>query len=136
MRRAGSRCAYLLSAGLVGARVPLQLCAAGEDLAAERAAEALLVLLMTILDVFFQRRHTFVAAVAVRTGEQLGEVIRCVVLQFFMQQSEQRTSFCLQRKLSHFQRWMGRISVVPCSLSSCPTPSGVARRLGSSGASG
>lgn len=71
----------------------LQLGAAGEDVAAKRAAEALLVLLVTILDVFLQRRHTFVAAVAVRTGEQLGEVVRCVVLQFFMQQSEQTTSF-------------------------------------------
>lgn len=76
---------YLLFAGLVCGHVTLQLCAAAEGLTAERAAEALLVLLMSILDVFLQRRQAFVAAVAIRTGEQLGEVVRCVTPQLCTQ---------------------------------------------------
>lgn len=76
---------YLLFAGFVCCHVTLQLRAAAQGVAAERAAEALLVLLVPILDVFLQRRQAFVAALTVRTGEQLGEVVRCVTLQLCTQ---------------------------------------------------
>lgn len=68
---------YLLSAGFVRGHVTLQLRAVAEGVGAHRAGEALLVLLMAILDVFLQRRKPLVATVAVRAGEQLGEVVRC-----------------------------------------------------------
>lgn len=55
--------------------VTLQLRAVAEGVAAQRAGEALLVPLVPILDVLLQRRQPLVAAVAVRTGEQLGKVI-------------------------------------------------------------
>lgn len=86
------RGAYLLSAGFVGGHVTLQLSAVVEGIAAERAGEALLLLLMPIFDVFLQRGNPFVTAVAVRTGKQLGEVIRCVVQQVCMQQSVHQQS--------------------------------------------
>lgn len=56
--------------------VTLQLCAAAKGIGAQRAGEALLILLVAILDVFFQRRQPLVAALAVRAGEQLGKVVR------------------------------------------------------------
>ena len=68
---------YLVSCGFVRGHVTLQLRAVAEGVGAQRAGEALLVLLVTIFDVFLQRRQAFVAAVAVRTGEQLGKVVRC-----------------------------------------------------------
>lgn len=45
---------YLLFAGLVCGHVTLQLCAAAEGVAAERAAEALLAPLVPVLDVLLQ----------------------------------------------------------------------------------
>lgn len=48
-----------------------------EGVGTQLAGEALLVVLVAIFDVFLQRCQAFVAAVAVRTGEQLGEVVRC-----------------------------------------------------------
>lgn len=68
---------YLVSSGFVRGHVTLQLRAVAEGVGAQRTGEALLVLLVAVFDVFLQRRQTLVAAVAVRTGEQLGEVIRC-----------------------------------------------------------
>lgn len=68
---------YLVSGGFVRGHVTLQLCAVAESVGTQRAGEALLVLLVPIFDVFLQRRQPFVSAVTVRTGEQLGKVIRC-----------------------------------------------------------
>lgn len=68
--------AYLLSGGSVHGHVTLQLRAAAEGIGAQWAGEALLILLVAILDVFLQRRQPLVAALAVRAGEQLGEVVR------------------------------------------------------------
>lgn len=67
---------YLVSGGFVRGHVTLQLCAVAEGVGTQRTGEALLVLLVPIFDVFLQRCQTFVAAVAVRTREQLGEVVR------------------------------------------------------------
>lgn len=66
---------HLVSGGLVGCHVTLQLRAVAEGVGTQRAGEALVVLLMTVFDVFLQRRQTFIAAVTVRTCEQLGEVV-------------------------------------------------------------
>lgn len=66
---------YLLLAGFVCGHVTLQL----------RAAEALLVLLVPVLDVLLQRRQAFVAALTVGTGEQLGEVVSGGTLQLCTQ---------------------------------------------------
>lgn len=76
---------YLLFAGLVCGHVTLQLRAAAEGVAAERAAEALLAPLVPVLDVLLQGRQALVAALTVGTGEQLGEVVRCVALQLCTQ---------------------------------------------------
>lgn len=67
---------YLVSGRLVCGHVTIQLSAVAEGFGAQRAGEALLVPLVAILDVFLQRRQALVAAVAVRTREQLGEVVR------------------------------------------------------------
>lgn len=67
---------YLVSGGFVSGHVTLQLHAMAEGISTQWTAEALLVLLVPVFDVFLQRRQTFVAAVAVRTREQLGEVVR------------------------------------------------------------
>lgn len=131
---------YLLFAGLVCGHVTLQLCAAAEGLAAEQAAEALLVLLMSILDVFLQRRQAFVAAVAIRTGEQLCEVVRCVTPQLCTQSKTDAILFIFPRRGNQVDLWCSRQEAgersLPCSLSSGPSSSGVPRRLCSSGASG
>lgn len=66
---------YLVSGRLVCGHVTVQLSTVAESFSAQRAGEALLVLLVTVLDVFLQRRQALVAAVAVWTREQLGEVI-------------------------------------------------------------
>lgn len=66
---------YLVSGRLVRGHVTVQLSTVAEILGAQRAGVALLVLLVTVLDVFLQRRQALVAAVAVRTREQLGEVV-------------------------------------------------------------
>lgn len=57
--------------------VTLQLRAVAEGVGAQQAGEALLILLMAILDVFFQRCQTLVAALTVWAGEQLGKGVRC-----------------------------------------------------------
>lgn len=75
-QRGKGRRVYLLSVGFVRGHVTLQLRAAAEGVGAQRAGEALLVLLVAVLDVLLQRRQALVAAVAVPAGEQLGEVIR------------------------------------------------------------
>lgn len=85
---------YLLFAGFVCGQVTLQLRAAAQGVAAERAAEALLVLLVPIPDVFLQRRQAFVAALTERTGEQLGEVVRCVTLQLWTIKDRRRAFIC------------------------------------------
>lgn len=82
--------AYLLSRGFVHGHVTLQLRAAAKGIAAQQAAEALLILLMAILDVFFQRRQPLVTALAVRAGEQLGEVVRCGVQRVWRHRGSQR----------------------------------------------
>lgn len=66
---------YLVSGRLVRGHVTVQLSTVAESFGAQRAGEALLVLLVTVLDVFLQRRQALVAAVTVRTREQLGKVI-------------------------------------------------------------
>lgn len=53
----------------------IQLCTVGESVAAELAGEALLVLLMPILDVLLEGGQPLVAAVAVGASQQLGKVI-------------------------------------------------------------
>lgn len=73
----GPGVSHLVSGGLVRGHVTLQLRAVAEGVGTQRAAEDLLVLLVAIFDVFLQRRQALVAAVAVWTGEQLGEVVRC-----------------------------------------------------------
>lgn len=55
--------------------VPLQLSAVGEAVAALGAVEALLRLLVSVLDVLLQGAVTLVASCAVRAGEQLRERI-------------------------------------------------------------
>ena len=67
---------YLISAGLVCGHVALQLCAVREGVGAQRAWDALLVLLVAVLDVLLQGRQPLVAPVAVRAGQELGEVVR------------------------------------------------------------
>ena len=54
-----------------------QLRAVGEGVAAERAGEALLVLLVPVLDVLLEGGQPFVAPVTVGAGQQLGKVIWC-----------------------------------------------------------
>lgn len=56
--------------------VPLQLSAVCEAVAALGAVEALLGLLVPVLDVLLQGAVTLVATCAVRAGEQLGEGVR------------------------------------------------------------
>lgn len=51
--------------------VSVQLCAVGEGVAAQRAAEVVLALLVSVFNVFLQRGVTLVTARAVRTGEKL-----------------------------------------------------------------
>lgn len=53
----------------------IQLCAVGESVAADLAGKALLVLLVPVLDVLLEGSKPLVATVAVRAGQQLGEVI-------------------------------------------------------------
>lgn len=55
--------------------VALQLGALAEGVGAQRTSEGVLVLLVAILDVLLQGRQPFVAALAVRTREQLSEVV-------------------------------------------------------------
>lgn len=54
----------------------LQLGAVGEAVVAVGAAEALVGLLVAVLDVLLQRAVALVPTGAVRTGEQLGEGVR------------------------------------------------------------
>lgn len=53
----------------------LELGSICEGVAAQGAAEVVLVLLMAVLDVFLQRREALVASVTIRAGEQLGKSI-------------------------------------------------------------
>lgn len=129
---------YLLFAGFVCGHVTLQLRAAAQGLTAERAGQALLVLLVPILDVFLQRRQALVAALTVRTGEQLGKVVRRVTLQLCTQSKTEAilSSPSLPPSCSSSRRQGAGGGSLPCSLSSGPSSSGVPRRLCSSGASG
>lgn len=72
---------HLVSPALVHRHVPLQLSAVREAVAAFGAAEALLRLLVPILDVLLQGAVALVAPRAVRTGEQLGEGVRSAWLE-------------------------------------------------------
>lgn len=56
--------------------VTLQLRAEAKGVGAQQAGEALLAPLMPVLDVFLQGGEPLVAAFTVRTGEQLGKVVR------------------------------------------------------------
>lgn len=69
-------CLYLVSPALVDRHVTLQLGSVGEAVVAVGAAEALVRLLVSVLDVLLQRAVAFVSTGAVRTREQLGEGIR------------------------------------------------------------
>jgi anti-sigma-K factor RskA len=60
----------------VRGHVSLQLRAVGEGVAAVGAAEVVLALLVAVLDVLLQGRQPLVAPVAVRAGQELGEVVR------------------------------------------------------------
>lgn len=55
--------------------VTLQLGPLGEGFGTQQTGEGLLCVLMSILDVLLQRSQSLVPALAVRTGEQLGEVV-------------------------------------------------------------
>lgn len=90
---------YLFSGWLVRGHVTLQLRAVAEGVGAQWAGEALLVLLVAILDVFFQRCQTLVAALAVRTGEHLGKGVRCAGQQVWTRQEVM--SQTVQRSGSH-----------------------------------
>lgn len=67
---------YLVSPALVDRHVALQLGAVGKAVVAVGAAEALVRLLVAVLDVLLQRAVALVSAGAVRAREQLGEGIR------------------------------------------------------------
>lgn len=67
---------YLIPSTLVNRHVPLQLSPVRKAVATLLAAEALLRLLVPVLDVLLQRAVALVAACAVRAGEQLGEGVR------------------------------------------------------------
>ncbi len=95
---------YLVSGGFVRGHVALQLCAVAEGVSTQRAAKALLILLMAIFDVFLQRRQALVATVTVRTGEQLGEVIRCA-----------RQQICSQRGQRSEGQWITGSNIDVCS---------------------
>lgn len=64
---------YLVSPVFVHRHVAFQLGAVGEAVVAVGAAEALVRLLMAVLDVLLQRAVALVPAGAVRTRQQLGE---------------------------------------------------------------
>lgn len=66
-------CFYLISSALVDRHVPLQLSTVREAVAALWTVEALLGLLVPVLDVLLQGAVTLVASCAVWTGEQLRE---------------------------------------------------------------
>lgn len=82
----------------------LQLSTVVKGIAAERAGEALLLLLVPVFDVLLQRGHPFVTTVAVRTGKQLGEVIRCVAQQVYMQQSVHQQSVLSFTRINQVQK--------------------------------
>ncbi|TNN28180.1 hypothetical protein EYF80_061674 [Liparis tanakae] len=71
--RGGGGVSYLVSGRSVRGHVTLQLGVVAEAVAAQRAADALLVPLVPVLDVLLQGRQALVAALAVRTREHLGE---------------------------------------------------------------
>lgn len=73
MRRVVFGCPHLIPSVPVDRHVPLQLSAVRKAVAALRAAEALVRLLVPVLDVLLQGAVALVAAGAVGTGEQLGE---------------------------------------------------------------
>ena len=95
----GPGVSHLVSGGLVRGHVTLQLRAVAEGVGTQRAAEALLVLLVAIFDVFLQRRQALVAAVAVRTGEQLGEVVRCAGQQVCRERRRRRGQRSVQQEV-------------------------------------
>ena len=55
----------------------LELGSVCKRVTAQGAAEVVFVLLVAILNVFFQRGKAFISSVTVRTGEQLGKCIWC-----------------------------------------------------------
>lgn len=57
----------------------LELGSVCKRVTAQGAAEVVFVLLVAILNVFFQRGKAFISSVTVRTGEQLGKCIWCSV---------------------------------------------------------
>lgn len=121
-RDEATRCAgvsYLVSGGFVRGHVTLQLRAVAEGVGAQRAGEALLVLLVPIFDVFLQRRQALVAAVAVWTGEQLGEVVRCAGQQVCSQRSKVRPWRLMGNLfvICRFGFWTPRLTVLALVLS-------------------
>lgn len=68
---------YLVSACFVCAHVSVELRAVGESVAAQRAAEVVLALLVSIFYVLLQRRVALIAARAVGTGEELRKRVWC-----------------------------------------------------------
>lgn len=68
---------YLVSACFVCAHVSVELRAVSKSVAANRAAEVVLALLVPVLYVLLQRRVALVAAGAVGTGEELRERVWC-----------------------------------------------------------
>lgn len=78
----------------VGGHMAIQLRAVGESVAAELAGEALLVLLMPVLDVLLEGSQPLVATVAVRAGQELGKVIWCPECQICTKIEERKISKC------------------------------------------
>lgn len=68
---------YLLSSWLVWRHVAFQLGPVCKGVTAQGAAEVVFILLMAILNVFFQRGKALVASITIWAGEQLGKCVWC-----------------------------------------------------------
>lgn len=68
---------YLLSSWLVWRHVAFQLGPVCKGVTAQRTAEVVFILLMAILNVFFQRGKALVASITIWAGEQLGKCVWC-----------------------------------------------------------
>lgn len=68
---------YLLSSWLMWCHMTFKLGSVGKGVTAQGAAEVVFVLLMAVLNVFFQRGKALVASITIRASEQLGKCIWC-----------------------------------------------------------
>lgn len=68
---------YLLSSWLMWCHMTFKLGSVCKGVTAQGAAEVVFILLMAVLNVFFQRGKALVASITIRAGEQLGKCIWC-----------------------------------------------------------